>query len=53
MAQYLIQNEGLFLGGSTALNIAAVVKYGRKNKSKKIVTIAHDLGNRYLKKFYS
>ena len=53
MAHYLIENEGLFIGGSSALNLVAVVKAGRKNKSKNIVTILHDSGIRYMKKFYS
>ena len=53
MAYYLIENEGLFVGGSSAVNLCGVVKYGRKNKNKKIVTVLHDSGNRYLKKIYS
>ena len=53
MAYYLIENEGIFAGGSSGLNMAAVVKYARKNKGKTIVTVIGDSGNRYLKKFYS
>lgn len=53
MAYYMIQNEGIFMGGSSALNLAAVVKYSKQHPNSKIVTIIHDLGNRYLKKFYS
>lgn len=53
MAYYLIENEGLFVGGSSALNVAAVVKYARKNKGKTIVTVICDSGSRYLKKFYN
>ena len=53
MAYYLIENEGLFVGGSSAVNLCGVVKYGRKNKKQKIVTVLHDSGNRYLKKIYS
>lgn len=41
------------MGGSCALNIAAVVKYGRRNKGSKIVSVIHDSGIRYLKKFYN
>lgn len=41
------------MGGSSALNIAAAVKYAREHPNSKIVTVVHDLGNRYLKKFYS
>ena len=53
MAHYLIENEGLFAGGSCGVNLAAVVKYCRANPGSKVVTIIHDSGNRYLKKFYS
>jgi cysteine synthase A len=53
MAYYMIENEGIFMGGSSALNLAAVVKYARDHPNSKIVTIVHDYGNRYLKKFYS
>ena len=53
MAYYMIENEGIFMGGSSALNLAAVVKYAREHPNSKIVTVVHDLGNRYLKKFYS
>jgi cysteine synthase A len=53
MAYYIIENEGIFVGGSSALNLAAAVKYGREHPNSKIVTVIHDLGNRYLKKFYS
>ena len=53
MGHYLIENEGLFAGGSCAVNLAAVVKYCRKNPGCRVVTIIHDSGNRYLKKFYS
>jgi cysteine synthase A len=53
MAHYLIENEGLFVGGSCAVNLAAVVKCGRENPGKTIVTVLHDSGNRYLKKIYS
>jgi cysteine synthase A len=53
MAHYLIENEGLFVGGSSALNVAAAVKYSRRFKGENIVTIFHDSGIRYLKKFYS
>jgi cysteine synthase A len=30
MAHYLIENEGIFVGGSSALNVAAAVKYSRR-----------------------
>ena len=53
MGHYLIENEGLFVGGSSALNLACVVKYARDHPGCTIVTVIHDSGNRYLKKFYS
>lgn len=53
MAYYMIENEGIFMGGSSALNIAAAVKYAREHPNSRIVTVVHDVGNRYLKKFYS
>jgi cysteine synthase A len=53
MAYYLIENEGLFVGGSSALNLAAVVKCARLNPGMNVVTILHDSGIRYMKKFYS
>ena len=53
MAYYLIENEGIFVGGSSAVNLSAAVKYGRSHPNSKIVTILHDSGNRYLKKIYS
>lgn len=53
MAHYLIENEGLFVGGSSALNLVAAVKQARKTNNKNIVTIIHDNGIRYIKKFYS
>lgn len=53
MAYYLIENEGLFVGGSTAMNIVAAVLQGQKEPNSTIVTIAHDSGIRYLKKIYN
>ena len=53
MCYYLIENEGLFLGGSSAMNLVACVKYGREKKGRNVVTIAHDSGIRYIKKLYS
>ena len=53
MAHYLIENEGLFVGSSSAMNIVAAVKEGRKYPGSNIVTVVHDSGIRYLKKLYS
>lgn len=35
------------------MNIVAAVKHSRKYGSRNIVTVFHDSGIRYLKKFYS
>ena len=53
MAYYLIENEGLFVGGSTAMNLVAAVKQGRNHPKTNIVTVIHDSGIRYLKKLFS
>ncbi|EAR96363.1 pyridoxal-phosphate-dependent protein (macronuclear) [Tetrahymena thermophila SB210] len=54
MAHFLIQNEGLFLGSSSAVNACAAVKSARLyGKGKTIVTIFCDSGMRYLSKFYN
>lgn len=53
MAYYLMENEGIFVGGSSAVNLAAAVKQSRKSPGLNIITIFHDSGIRYLKKFYS
>jgi cysteine synthase len=49
----VIINEGLFVGSSSLINLAACVKYARQHPNQKIVTILHDSGNRYASKFYS
>ena len=54
MANYLLENEGLFLGSSSALNLCAVVKAIRQfGEGKTIVTIFCDSGVRYISKFYN
>jgi cysteine synthase A len=67
MAYFLIENEGLFLGTSSALNLVACVKASRKfkrsilgkglgkgcSKEPVIVTNGCDQGIRYLSKFYN
>lgn len=54
MAHFIIKNEGLFIGSSSAMNLVAVVKTKRKYPElKKIVTVICDSGSRYLSKFYS
>lgn len=62
MSHYLIQNEGLFVGGSTCLNLVAVCKLAMQLKKEgksldisgvRVVTLANDSGYRYLSKFYN
>lgn len=53
MSAYLIENEGLFLGGSSAMNAVCAVKQARRKPHSNIVTVAHDSGIRYLKKLFS
>lgn len=48
MARFLIQNEGLLVGASSAMNCVAAVKTARKYpKLKNIVTILCDSGSRF------
>ena len=67
MAHWLLRNEGLFVGSSSALNIAATVREAhalrqlaqRDNESNgqhhriKIVTVICDNGNRHLSRFWN
>jgi cysteine synthase A len=53
MSAYLIENEGLFVGGSSAMNAVCAVKQARKRPNSNIVTIAHDSGIRYIKKLFN
>lgn len=50
----LIENEGLVLGGSSAINIAGAVRLARTlGKGKTIVTILCDYGTRYQDKLFN
>ena len=50
----LMQNEGLYLGGSTAINIAGAVAMARElGPGKTIVTILCDSGQRYQSKVWN
>ncbi|WAC47506.1 cysteine synthase A [Asticcacaulis sp. SL142] len=50
----LVQNEGLVMGGSTALNIAGAIRLAKDlGPGKTIVTILCDYGNRYASKIYN
>ena len=56
MAHYLLQSEGLFLGSSSAVNVAGVVKafkQGLIRPGSTVVTILCDTGMRHLSKFWS
>lgn len=50
----LLENEGLCLGGSSAINIAGAVRLAQDlGPGKTIVTILCDYGNRYASKIYN
>ncbi|KAK6342749.1 hypothetical protein TWF718_008137 [Orbilia javanica] len=57
MARYLVEQDGLFVGSSSAVNCVAVVKLvkerGWENSNKRIVTILCDSGSRHLSKFWA
>ena len=50
----LVDKEGLFLGGSSGINVAGAVRLAKKiGPGKNIVTILCDSGSRYLSKLYN
>lgn len=50
----LVMQEGLCLGGSSAINIAGAIRMAQKlGKGARIVTILADYGNRYQSKMYN
>jgi len=56
MSRYLVQNDGLFLGSSSACNLVACIKLTRKmgwKDGQAIVTILCDSGNRHYSKFWN
>ncbi|KXT14983.1 hypothetical protein AC579_7763 [Pseudocercospora musae] len=54
MARWLVEKEGLFVGASSAVNLAAAAIMAKKSgKGKRIVTIICDSGNRHLSKFWT
>lgn len=56
MSRYLLHQEGLFLGSSSAVNCACIVKAFKAGIIKKgdcVVTILCDSGNRHVSKFWS
>ena len=54
MSQYLLRNEGLFVGSSAAVNCAGAVKVARQiGPGHVIVTVLCDGGHRHLSKFHN
>jgi cysteine synthase A len=56
MSRYLLDSEGLFLGSSSAVNCAAIVKAWKAGEIKKgdvVVTILCDSGTRHVSKFWN
>jgi len=54
MAYYLLRNDGLFVGASSALNCVGAVKLAKKlGPGHTIVTILSDGGQRYVSKLYN
>lgn len=56
MSRYLVKNDGLFLGSSSACNLVACIKLVKKmgwKDGKTVVTILCDSGNRHYSKFWN
>jgi cystathionine beta-synthase len=52
-ARMLARREGLLLGGSTGVNLAAALRYARRlGPEHLVVTLGADTGRNYLSKFY-
>ncbi len=52
-AHWLVREEGLFVGGSAALNVAAAARYARTLPAgSRVVTILCDGGDRYRSRLY-
>jgi cysteine synthase A len=53
MAHWLVREEGLFVGGSAALNVAAAARYARTLPAgSRVVTVLCDSGDRYRSRLY-
>ena len=53
MAHWLVREEGLFVGGSAALNVAGAARYARTlPEGSTVVTILCDGGDRYRSRLY-
>ncbi|GAB1524670.1 Cysteine synthase 2 [Rhizoctonia solani] len=56
MSRYLVQNDGLFLGSSSACNLVACIKVAKelgRGKGKVVATILCDSGTRHYSKFWN
>ncbi len=54
MAQYLLRNEGLWVGSSAAMNCVGAVKAARAvGPGRTVVTLLCDGGHRHLSKFHN
>ena len=54
MAYYLMKNEGMFLGSSSAVNCVGAVRMARKlGPGHTVVTVLCDGGARYMSKLYN
>ncbi len=53
MAHWLVREEGIFVGGSAALNVAGAARYARTlPEGSRVVTILCDGGDRYRSRIY-
>lgn len=53
MARYLVENDGIFVGSSSAVNCVAAVRTAQRlGPGKRVVTILCDSGTRHLSKFW-
>ena len=54
MSRYLMQEDGLFIGSSSAINCAAILKLSKQmGPGHTIVTLLCDHGSRHLTKFWN
>jgi cysteine synthase len=54
MSRFLLRNEGIFVGSSSAINCVAAVRAARKlGPGHTIVTVLCDSGQRHLTKFWN
>lgn len=53
MSRYLVENDGIFIGSSSAVNVVAAMITAKKlGPGKRVVTILCDSGTRHLSKFW-